>query len=357
MAAIKILAGARAYKHIQQHGLAPQDISAVFGASGAAKWLTIYGLDRAIFCDWLSASDQQVDLFGTSVGAFKLAACAQSDPGGALLKLANAYIDQDYEGKDIVRQVIIETRKVLDTFLSTQTIAEVLANPRYNYHCGSVRALGDLASDSASRQKAAMVQGFLQSLLGKSWQQNLFERVIFHPGKAVNDFHARDKFSTHRVALSSSNFYQALLSSGSIPVIMPGVRAMEGAPEGIYRDGGLLDYHAIADNVCTLNRGLVLYPHFYTYLKEGWFDKFWPWRRVSGRQLESTVLIGPSDDFVQSLPGARIPERQDFTRFRGKDQLRVQRWTEVRDRSMELGEAFLQQLNSGDIAGHVELMP
>lgn len=356
MAAIKILAGATAYKHIQQQGLSPQDISAVFGASGAAKWLAIYGLDRAVFCDWLSTSDQPVDLFGTSVGAFKLAACAQNDPATALRKLANAYIDQSYEGKDIATHVVIETRKMLDTFLSSQAISEVLTNQRFNYHCGSVRALGWLASDSLSRQKMAMMQGFFLSLLGRCWKQKLLERVIFHPAKAVNSFNGRDCFTTHRVALSSENFYQAVMSSGSVPVFMPGVSAIAGTPEGVYRDGGLLDYHAIADNVCTINRGLVLYPHFYTYLKEGWFDKFLPWRRVSPGQLERTVLIGPSDEFVRSLPDGRIPERQDFTRFIGRDQQRVQRWTEVRDRSMELGEAFLQQVNSGDIASHIELM-
>ena len=71
---LSIQAGPKAYQQIKDRGLAPEDISAIYGASGAAKWIAIYGLDRAIFSDWLSQSAHSIDLFGTSVGAFKLAA-------------------------------------------------------------------------------------------------------------------------------------------------------------------------------------------------------------------------------------------------------------------------------------------
>ena len=74
MKTLRLLAGRKAYKKIKTNGLSQNDISAVFGASGAAKWLTIYGLDSTIFGRWLSTSKQPIDLFGTSVGAFKLAA-------------------------------------------------------------------------------------------------------------------------------------------------------------------------------------------------------------------------------------------------------------------------------------------
>jgi len=50
---LEIRAGKSAFKHITENGLQPNDISYVFGASGAAKWLAIYGLDRAIFGQWL----------------------------------------------------------------------------------------------------------------------------------------------------------------------------------------------------------------------------------------------------------------------------------------------------------------
>ena len=53
MTALNILAGERAYQHIKKEGLSPEDISVIFGASGAAKWLTICELDKIIFSQWL----------------------------------------------------------------------------------------------------------------------------------------------------------------------------------------------------------------------------------------------------------------------------------------------------------------
>jgi hypothetical protein len=83
MTLLRILAGATAYRHIKTNGLTQQDISAVFAASGAAKWLTIYGLDRAVFSVWLAQSIHPIDLFGTSIGTFKLAAAAQQKPSSS----------------------------------------------------------------------------------------------------------------------------------------------------------------------------------------------------------------------------------------------------------------------------------
>ena len=58
MTALNILAGERAYQHIKKEGLSPKDISVIFGASGAAKWLTICELDKIIFSQWLLDSNQ-----------------------------------------------------------------------------------------------------------------------------------------------------------------------------------------------------------------------------------------------------------------------------------------------------------
>jgi hypothetical protein len=46
----------------------PDDISAIFGASGAAKWLAIAGLDHKIFAQFMTqrTAKTPVDLFGTS---------------------------------------------------------------------------------------------------------------------------------------------------------------------------------------------------------------------------------------------------------------------------------------------------
>ncbi len=361
MQPLTLYAGERAYAHIRSSGLAAQDIAAVFGASGAAKWLTIYGLDKAVFSQWLPDSGQPIDLFGTSVGAFKLAAAAQSDPAAALSVLAQAYIDQRYAGKITAEQVNRETRKILDAFLTPQSIEQILVNPRYHYHCGSVRCRGLLASENATAQKLAMVKALLLSLAGRSKLNRTFERAIFFTANSttgsLGEGSCNDGFTTHHVQLTARNFSAAVLSSGSIPVIMPGIADIEGAPVGVYRDGGLIDYHAVPDNVGRFDQGLVLYPHFYTYLKEGWFDKFMPWRRVPAARLQNTIIIGPSEQYVRSLPGGEIPDRQDFIRFKDNDEERIRRWSIARDMSESLGEAFLALVRSGEIANVVEPIP
>ena len=350
---LRVFAGPSAYRQIRENGLSPEDVSAVFGASGAAKWLTIHGLDRAVFCEWLSDSTHEIDLFGTSVGAFKLAAAAQVNASGALLALSNAYINQNYQDKEPSRQVVVETNKILRAFLDERSIAEILASPRFNYHCGSVLCSGWLASDNLRTQKFAMVKAFLLSLAGRRFHKGIFERCIFYTGAAVNDFSGADEFVTRKVQLSADNFLPAMLSSGSIPVVMPGVVDIPGAPPGMYRDGGLLDYHALPSNIGNFREGLVLYPHFYRHLKEGWFDKFWAWRQAGAQQLDKTILIGPSEAYVASLPGQRIPDRNDFYRFKNNDEERIRRWTQVRDRGAELGEEFMHLVKSGEIAARV----
>ena len=351
---IKILAGASAYSQIKNNGLSPQHVSAIFGASGAAKWLTIYGLDKAIFSEWLVNSDQPIDLFGTSVGAFKLAAAAQSYPAEAMTQLADAYIHQ-YYGDDIsADKVDIETRRILNAFLNEKNIPEILYNPRFNYHCASVRCNGLLGSHNETLQKLAMIKALFLSMLSRQNLRNTFERTVFYTGNPVNTFSGIDSFTTRYVALNEESLIPAVLSSGSIPAVMHGVTDIAGAEPGVYRDGGLLDYHPLPSNLVDIKQGLILYPHFYTHLTEGWFDKFAPWRKVSGQLLDNTLLIGPSDEYVASLPGGKIPDRQDFYQFKNNDSERVRRWTVAKERSNELGEAFIRLAESGDIASVVE---
>jgi len=356
MKTLRLLAGRKAYKKIKTNGLSQNDISAVFGASGAAKWLTIYGLDSTIFGRWLSASKQPIDLFGTSVGAFKLAAAAQSDSTKSMALLAEAYIEQHYVGRVTVQQVALETNRILNTFITSSAITNILKNKRYNFNCGAVICNGLLSSKNINIQKLAMAKAFLLSLAGRKQLRKTFHRAIFHTGRSQFDFLGYDGFTTQRILLNHENFRNAILASGSIPIVMPGVNSIEGGPSGIYRDGGILDYHPVPSNIALVNHGIVLYPHFYTFLKECWFDKFISHRRVTSSQLDNVLLIGPSDNFVASLPGRAIPDRKDFYTFKNNDYERISRWNTVKDRSLELGEEFLQLTSSGDIAERIELI-
>lgn len=353
---LTIKAGEKAYRHIQEFGLSPQDITAVFGASGAAKWIAIYGLDSAVFADWLSSSSHTVDLFGTSVGAFKLAAAAQLEARSVLSVLADAYIGQDYVGKATSEQVLIETNKLLDLIINDEAIGQLLEHPRYNFHCASVRCAGGLASKHPGIQAIGMLDCFLRDLVGNKHLAARLERTIFYTGNTEGDLSGNDVFVSTRVPLTRENFRDAVLSSGSIPLMMPGIEDIEGAEPGMYRDGGLLDYHPVPSSITKDSNGLVLYPHFYRHLKQVWFDKYFPWRTVGAEHLENVVLISPSEEFINSLPFGRIPDRHDFKRFQKRDHERLTFWNEVKDRSLELGEEFLRLVKSGGIAEVVEPM-
>ena len=356
MTALNILAGERAYQHIKKEGLSPQDISVIFGASGAAKWLTICELDKIIFSQWLIDSNQPIDLLGTSIGAFKLAAAAQNNPSKALEKLANSYIEQYYSGDVTPKKITIETNRIIDEFLDSEAIDHICTNPRLHYHCVSARTTGWLTKDNLNLQKLSMVKAFLLSSMGREKIGNIFSRTIFHTKSIEAAIRKNDNFRTDYVQLNKSNFRSALISSGSIPVIMEGVNKIEGAKAGVHVDGGLIDYHPIPKNLSSRNKGFVLYPHFYTHLTEGWFDKFFPWRSVPRDSLKDVIIIGPSADYVKSLPDKKIPDRMDFKRFLKNDNERVRRWRIALKRGVLLGEEFIDLARSGQIAEQVKLM-
>lgn len=86
----------------------------------------------------------------------------------------------------------------------------------------------------------------------------------FIPGKTLarrmdEEPEKREAYLERFVALNAGNLRQALLASGSIPMVMEGVRDLPGAGAGTFRDGGLLDYHL---DLPYSGDDIVLYPHF-----------------------------------------------------------------------------------------------
>lgn len=73
MRALRLYAGPQARRHIEQHGLRPQDVRVVPAAAGGPKGLVLGPLDRFIFGDWLASSSQPVHLVGASIGAWRVA--------------------------------------------------------------------------------------------------------------------------------------------------------------------------------------------------------------------------------------------------------------------------------------------
>ena len=360
MSDLVIAAGASARAHIQKHGLSPDDISAIFGASGAAKWLAIAGLDHKVFSEFMPARTDKtpVDLFGTSVGAFKLAAAARRDPDTTLKVTADAYIAQSYADEmdlaSIDRQTDIVLAKVMghDTGGDMQAgVAEILANPRYRLHIGTVRCHGGLNA-KLPRQALALARAGLLATVTQQHLRGLAERTVFSDPRSDITFTARDGYRVRQAALSGDNFLSALRASGAIPVYMQAVRMAED-PAHKYHDGGMLDYHPVPGTFWPQRDGLILYPHFYDHFKMRWFDKFYPWRKAPARLLDNVVMIAPSRAWVKALPDGKIPSRQDFPKYRKNEAERFEKWDEVVRRSHALGEAFIHAAKTGNISDMV----
>lgn len=341
------LAGPRAYAHIREKGLASQDVRLILGASGAAKWLGIQGLDAAIFGEFLARAEKPITLWGTSIGAWKLAAACRKDPVAAFDLLAYNYIHQYYKKGDGRREVDSEAKRIVDAFLPGEAIAEILSSERFRLHFSAVRCKGWLASDEPFKLLAGITGAFFRNLKGRRNFIACFERMLF--SDARNDGTVQLEMDGYtRIPLTGENLRQALLATGSIPVVMSAVSYIHGAGPGIYRDGGLVDYHPMPPE--PLGEGIVLYPHFYSEVVPGWFDKKMPKRRATPEDLSDVLLLSPSPEFVASLPYGRIPDRKDFKRFAGDDAGREKFWKTAAAETRRLGDEFLEAVTGNRLA-------
>lgn len=353
MQLLSIRAGKTAYSKIHDQGLSPNLISSVFGASGAAKWLTISGLDAAIFGDWLSESSGPIHLFGTSVGAWKLAAAAQANPKQALADFAEAYCQQRYSARVTHDDVQAQTNIIIEKLFTHQSIQEILSNPTFRFHCGAVKCKGLMASENKMALATGMLLSNYMNLTGRQNLKQCYERVVFFDPRTAPPLSIQDHLPAQSYSLDQDNFVAALTASGSIPYIMAGVTNIKNTQPGIYRDGGLVDYHPLPANLWN-NDGIILYPHFYSHIIPGWFDKFLPWRKASAENLDNVVLIHPTQDFIDSLPGGHIPSRQDFNRFKGDNDQRIKLWHQVIESSHDLGKAFMDCVTSSKLSQCVQ---
>ena len=141
-----------------------------------------------------------------------------------------------------------------------------------------------------------------------------------------------------------------MLASGAIPLVLNGIRDINGAPPGIYRDGGIIDYHL--DLPTSAEGKLTLFPHFYDHLIPGWFDKKLPWRRAATRNTDRTLLLCPSPEFIRNLPNGKIPDRTDFKTM--EPELRKKVWRSVVSSCAALAEEFNDVLDKGQLAARLE---
>jgi len=348
-----IKAGHQALAIIRDEGLKPERIRVVAGAAGGPKWLVLYHLDRLLLSGFLNGHHGLLHFIGSSIGAWRFAALCQEDPLAALDTLREAYINQSYDAVPTAAEVSAESRRIMDAYLPDGAIDGILRHPTCRLHLLAVQCRHFTAAEIKGIMGIGLAAAVLANLINRRLLKHHFKRTVFHDPRDRPPVDLNDTIPFQSFVLSRANFKDALLASGSIPLVMSGVRNPAGAAPGVYRDGGMVDYHLdlpyrLADEE------VVLMPHYTGKIVPGWLDKKMPWRHPAWRNMARVVLISPTDELVRSLPGAKIPDRTDFKTFFREDAARIAVWRQAVEMCRPMAEAFMAQVASGKIRESVE---
>lgn len=349
MSSLNIYAGSVALKRIQEEGFHAELFGGFLGASGGPKWFVLAGLDKVIFPEFLDSSSASIDIMGSSAGAFRAACLAQDKPAEAIERLANNYAKTVYSAKPDAKEITQKGYDLLYHMLGENGISEALNSTKKNVHFFVQYCHGLVSSEKKASQLLGLSVAAARNMIKRKSISKQFTRAVFS-SKPKNDlFSDPYHFPTDYYLLDNDNFVPSLMASGSIPIVLEGIKNIPNAKPGVYRDGGIIDYHF---DLAFQQSNLVLYPHFYNTPTPGWFDKNVPSRQCHESSYENVVMLVPSQEFVANLPYSKIPDRQDFKNMEA-DQ-RIKYWLETIKQSDRLAEDFIEHLESDDILSSIK---
>lgn len=339
MKSLRLLAGKKARHKIEANGLTPELVRLVVGASGAAKWLVLRGLDQFIFGQWLVQSTNETQLIGSSIGAWRMACAAQNDPALAFIRFHEAYFNYSYEVGQSQEKTTADSYQTLSEFLPLELCGEAVSNPMRQLNIMAVRCKGLTASQKNLPQALGLIAAAGANAVSRSALGKFYDRALFKSSAGGLDASHFKGFGLIEGQLSASNLHDALMASGSIPFVTDAITEIEGIAPGVYRDGGIIDYHWDID--WDMDDGIVLYPHFYPHITPGWFDK--TIKRKATSDLDNLLILAPSDEFVATLPSGKIPDRRNFTQMNTLARLAF--WDYTCKESYRLADEFMDLLN------------
>jgi hypothetical protein len=278
----------------------------------------------------------------------------------ALAAFATAYSQQKYPRKVTAAYITAYARDLINNLFEGH-VGDVLTHPHYRLHVLAVRGKNILAREQRGRTHAGYALAALANAVGRKHLRHFLDRTWFYAGGDATPLFADgilarggqfDPFHTEYSRLTEANFGDALIASGSIPLILDGVRNIDGAADGTYWDGGIIDYHLHLPYA--KREGLVLYPHFTNKIVPGWLDKMLPWRKAGGEWLDNVVLISPSREYLDRLPMKKLPDRSDFTRFVDDYDGRLKNWRFAMEESARLRDELADLISSGEIAARLK---
>lgn len=360
MKSLTFHAGPLALARIRAQGLRAQDVAVVPAAAGGPKGLIFQSLDAWMFGEWLPTAPRERILIGSSIGAWRMAAACQKDPAKAFARLGELYAGQRYTSKKPSQQEIDEVvQGLLGEFVRGHE-DDIVNHPQHRLHLLTSRGRRSL---EAPGHRYAELRGFASAALhnigSRDWLGRLMERVVIGDGRASAPWLRErfDGFTTHFSTLTRENLAPGLLASGTLPLIMKPVTGIEAVPPGHYWDGGIIDYHLALPYARAAGEGrsdIVLYPHFTSHIVPGWLDKGLPWRRAARGAnrgwLDNVLLIAPSDEFLRTLPRAKLPDRKDFAFYGLDHEARIRTWQRAIGEGERLRDELAQFVERPDLS-------
>lgn len=343
-------AGAGALRSVRDKGFDISSVGTIAGASGGAKWLVLSQLDRAILGNLVPKMTSPVHLIGSSIGSWRFACYAQKNPIAAIERFERAYLEQTYSEKPDIHEITAKSREILALVLGESGVHEILSNPLFRTHVMAVRSRHVTASENRGLLAAGLVAAATLNAISRKSLGLFFERALFFDRRDAPPFFDLAGFRIQRIELSAENLQDAVVATGSIPLVLTGVRDIQGAKRGVYRDGGVIDYHL--DLPHSSRESLTLFPHFYDRIVPGWFDKKLRWRKPHPGNVDRTILISPSAEFVAKLPNAKIPDRSDFLNYTPGE--RVKAWRTCVAACTELADEFNEVIATGQLAARLQ---
>lgn len=354
MTSLVLKAGPAALARIREEGLRPELFTHVAGAAGGPKWLALNRLDRVLFGEWLARPVAPLIGIGSSIGAWRLAALAQTDPVRAIERFEAAYLEQAYSEKPDAREIAEEAGRILDQFVDAQAQAEILNSQRIQLNVVTTLAHGLLSREARLLQMLGLAKIIAANTISRRHFARCVERVLFHAGAAAN--YAEDGFRTRYLGLDASNLRPALLGTAAIPLVIAPQRNIPGGPAGTYLDGGLIDYHMdlpLAEEA-DKPKGLMLLPHFAERVTPGWFDRYLK-SRVP-QHLSHTLLLAPSAELLARLPNGKVPDRKDFALYGRDNAARIRAWKTAIAECGRMAEDWSQWMADGTIVDRIETL-
>jgi hypothetical protein len=350
---IRIKAGKNIYKIIKDGGFNFDSVSTYFGPAIGPRWLIASGFDLTLLKSGILGRSIAVNLVGSSAGAFRFAAWLQPEAIECYGKLLDAYINVRYSRKDTPATVLEKITGVINEYLEDDALPFALANKKYRLVVITARARGLVAFENIWLQKIGLITCYVFNYFSRDNIYRFADRVVFYNGSKPPSFCFRSQFRGNYVQINEVNFKSAVLSSGAIPLVIEGVRDIYGAPRGVYRDGGLIDYH-LTHQFAAKENEIVLFFHHQERIIPGWLDKNIVRRVPDAETLSNVLMVFPSQSFIENLPGKKVPDRTDFVTFIDDQETRIKNWRKAVDLSAPLGEDFLELVESGKLKDVVE---